>query len=151
MLSEAVTGNFSALLSILADRDRREGPVRAFIEDRLEMFGSRTGPIIAVSALRTIPEFLNGRKTAQTVVEFRGEKGSFYISLFWDGEKNIGFSPMMPPQKIHIPFLQISELRFAGYHLSAGQVLTLDFVRKNGRITSLLFSSKAGGISAGKK
>ena len=150
-LSAAAEGNFSPLFSILADRERRENPVRALFESRLEMSRNRTGPITTVTALRSVPEFLNGRKAAQTVVELRGEKGSLYFGLFWDGEKNIGVSTMMLPSKIRIPFLQVSDMGFAGYHLSAGQVLTLDFVRKNGRITGLLFSSKAGEISAEKK
>jgi CubicO group peptidase (beta-lactamase class C family) len=149
--SAVAKGDFSSLISILADRERRENQVRALIEGRLEMNRPRTGPITTVTALRTVPVSLNGRRAAQTTVELRGEKGSLYFGLFWEGEKNTGISSMMPPTKIQIPFLPVSETAFAGYHLSAGQVLTLNFVRKNKRMVGFLLSSAAGEISAGKK
>jgi CubicO group peptidase (beta-lactamase class C family) len=151
IFAAVLEGDFSPFNSVLARRERREGPVRRLIEDRLDLYLPRTGPITKVQTVRTVPVTMDGRGAAESVVELKGEKGSIYFGLLWDGEKNIGLMPMMSPQSISIPFLPVSELEFCGYHLAAGHVLTLDFVRKKGRIVGLLLSSDGEEINAGKK
>ena len=151
IFSEALEGNFEPFFENMANREDRAGPVKDLIRERLEMSRPRTGDIEEVKALRTIPEFFRGKKTAFTSVELKGREGSLFFGLIWEGDKNIGVRTMMAPSSVRIPFLPVTDMEFAGYHLAAGKVLTLHFVRKNERIAGILLSSGAGEISAGKK
>lgn len=83
----ALKGNYEPFGNILMNKERRLKPVRELIEMRLRMYKPRTGDIKTASSRGTLPTTFDGKKAAVTYVELKGEKGSLYFMLYWQGKK----------------------------------------------------------------
>ena len=148
MFKSALAGDFDPLFKTLHNREPRQQPVKELIEMRLQRYQNRTGAIQNVFARLTLPSDLDGREAAQTIVELKGEKGSFYFGLFWKDNKNIGIAPAMGVPNLSIPFLPVSSGQFAGYHLELGQGFQVRFQETEGKVVSLSVKTAEGPVVA---
>lgn len=147
----ALDGDFKPFEDVLHDKEERAGPVRRFIEMRINRYKERTGAIKKVVAIATVPSFLRGEKLALTYVQLKGEKGSIFFGLYWRGQKNIGVSPVMSVPDLSVPFMSISGNEFAGYHLDMAVNMRLSFnIDDKGFVTGLTVHGPRGDVSAFK-
>jgi CubicO group peptidase (beta-lactamase class C family) len=152
VFAAVLAGDYEPLYDVLHDRQRRARPVRDLIEMRLERYAPRTGKVASVKAHLTMPAELNGIEAAQTFVELQGEKGSIFFGLFWKDGSNIGIAPVMGPPRLDIPFLPLSGMAFAGYHLELAKAFEVAFRKgEDGRVSEMVFSSAGGDIKAARR
>jgi CubicO group peptidase (beta-lactamase class C family) len=148
VFKSAAAGDYEPLFATLAARERREGPVKDLVDMRMQRYHGRTGDIVDVLAPLTILSNLDGREAAMTIVELKGEKGSFYFSFYWKDGKNIGIAPSMGVPNLTIPFSWVSGHEFAGYHLEMEKSFRVSFQETEGRITGLSVSTAEGALTA---
>ncbi len=123
----AIRGDFEEFGKVLSARERRMAPVRELIQMRLERYKQRTGKILEAKSRLTLPSEFDGQKSAMTIIELKGEKGSIYFALYWQDMKNIGVAPSMGVPDLTFPFLPLSETGFAGYHLDMARNFRMSF------------------------
>ncbi len=148
VFKSVLADDYEPLFKTLYNRERREQPVKDLIKLRLERYQNRTGAIKDVFARLTLSADLDGREAVQTIVELKGEKGSFYFGLFWKNNKNIGIAPAMGVPNLSIPFLPVTADRFAGYHLEFGKSFQVNFQESGGKIKALSIEKAEGPLIA---
>jgi hypothetical protein len=123
--------------------------VRQLITMRLERYAKRTGEIKEVIARVTLPAEFGEKETAQTFVQFKGEMGSIFFSLFWQDMKNVGVAPEMGVPDLSVPYHLLDGSDFAGYHLDMARNFKMSFTADDkGSVTGLIFQSGSEKISA---
>jgi len=144
----ALNADYEPFGNILMNKERRLKPVRDLIEMRLRMYKPRTGDIESARSKGTLPTTFDGEKAAVTYVELKGEKGSIFFMLYWQGKKNVGVAPTPPPGKMAIPFIPSSETEFSGYRIDTAINTKLGFkMDDKGSITGLMVPGKENFIA----
>ncbi|HUV30535.1 MAG TPA: serine hydrolase domain-containing protein [Acidobacteriota bacterium] len=139
-----IQGDYEPFKQASMRPQERVGSVRQLVDGRLAAYRDRIGAITDVVAVGTFPSGYEAN-AAETVVELRGEKESIYFLMVWREGKNIGVAPAMPSPPLEIPFLPMSETRFAGYHLGMAENLEVDFdLDQSGAATAM----RIGGLAA---
>lgn len=151
VFTSVLKGDFGPFEDLLLNREERAEPVREFIEMSLKRGRERTGEIKEAVALGTLPSVLRGEEAALTYVELRGERGSLYFGLYWNGGLNAGIRPVMFRPDFSIPFLSVSENFFAGYSIEMAQNFRVSFsTGDKGFINGLTIHTQAGDVRADK-
>jgi CubicO group peptidase (beta-lactamase class C family) len=150
IFQSALKGDYEPLREVLADKEKRFDRVRQLVENRIKNSQKETGPIMEVMILGTMPSsFEEG--AVETRVELKGERGSIYFRLIWQGDENIGVGPVMSARQVSIPCLRLTLTDFAGYHLGMAKDLRISFNLDNdGSVTGLTIRNKDESIEANK-
>ncbi len=126
VLQAAVRGDFGPLGGVMENRKKRMEGVRGLIEGRIREEKERIGEIRSVAAISTLPSpFDDG--AVETCMELKGDRGSFYLRLIWQGERNVGIGPMEGARRVEFRFLPVSSTEFAGYDLILGKDVRISF------------------------
>jgi len=149
VLNPVLSGDYDKLAEVLSNRKRRLTPVRQLITMRLDRYAKRTGEIKEVIARVTLPAEFRDKKAAQTFVQFKGEKGSLYFSLFWQDMTNVGIAPEEGVPDLSVPFLPLDGPEYAGYHLDMTRNFRIAFqFDDKGAVTGLIIPSGSEKIRA---
>jgi hypothetical protein len=139
VFNAAIKGDYEPFGNVLANKEKRMKPVRELIEMRLRMYKKRTGEIKNVKSLGTLLSTFDGKKASMTYVELKGEKGSMFFELYWQGKKNVGVGPIPPPGEMALMFLPVSETEFAGYRIDSAVNAKIGFkTDKGGSVIGLV-------------
>lgn len=148
----ALKGDYEPFGNVLANKERRLKPVQELIEMRLRMYKPRTGDIESVKSRGTLPTTFDGEKASVTHVELKGEKGSIFFMLYWQGKKNVGVGPTPPPGEMAIPFMPVSGTEFAGYRIDSAIGTKIGFKMDNkGSIVGLVVPGKESFVALREK
>jgi CubicO group peptidase (beta-lactamase class C family) len=112
-------GDYGPIGNVLMNKNQRLPRVKELIEMRLNMYEPRTGKIKSVRSIGTLPTTFDGEKAAVTYIQLKGEKGSLFFELYWEGNKNVGVGPTPPPGEMALRFLPLSETEFSGYRIDS--------------------------------
>ncbi|MFC2165037.1 serine hydrolase domain-containing protein [Acidobacteriota bacterium] len=149
VLNPVLKGDYDKLAEVLSNKKRRLSPVCQLISMRLEQDAKRTGEINKVIARVTLPAEFRENLAAQTFVQFKGEKGSIYFSLFWQDMINVGIAPEEGVPDLSVPFQPLDGSVFAGYHLDMARNFKISFlIDEKGSVTGLIIPSGSEKIKA---
>jgi hypothetical protein len=151
VLNPTLAGDYVKLANVLENRERRINAVRQLITMRLERYAKRTGEVKKVLARVTLPTGFSEGEPTQTFVQFKGEKGSIFFSLFWHDTKNVGVAPEEGMPELSVPFQFLDGSDFAGYHLDMARNFRISFeVDDRNTVTGLIIPAGAEKIRAKK-
>ncbi|MBN1273553.1 MAG: serine hydrolase [Candidatus Aminicenantes bacterium] len=143
VFEKVLEGNYEPLSKVLHEREKRFKRVKDLIEMRMKMVMERTGELKEIVSRGSLPTDFDGQKAVKTYIEFKGERGGFFLVLYWQGKKNVGVGPTPPPGEMSIPFMPLSETDFAGYRIDSGINTRLIFERDDkGNVSGLKFPGK---------
>ncbi len=149
VLNPILSGDYDKFAAVLSNRKRRLTPVRQLIAMRLERHAQRTGDITEVIARVTLPSEFREKKAAQTFVQFKGNKGSIYFSLFWQDMINVGIAPEDDVPDLSSSFQPLGGSKFAGYHLDMARNFRISFLSDaKGIVTGLIIPAGLEKIKA---
>jgi len=144
VFSAALRGEYEPLRAVLAYPDRRFDRVKELIQTQIADNKQRTGAITSIEIYSTVPSPIQPG-AFETVVQFKGENGDFYLRYFSRDGKNIGMGELpivRPPARTIQPF---NGGDFVGYDLRSGQIVTIAFsADEHGTETALIFRQSGG-------
>ena len=151
VFKSALSGDFEEIGKVLYDRNRMLGFFREDFKMILERHKKRLGKIEGAFFKVTLPFDLAEKKSYQTFVELKGERGSLYFDLIWRDSKIVGLGVDMRASDLSVPFLALTSagIEFAGYHLDMARNFELNFLSTDeGQITGLEIPNEEGSIEA---
>ena len=153
IMEAALQGDYSPFAEVSRDKERRIPRLRDFIERRVQEARERTGQILKVEPLYTVPSAMEEGAT-ETVLRLKGEKGNIFFRMIWRDGINIGLGPieiiLLPISFTLLP-LAPEGTEFAGYDLAQGCSFRVLFtVGPQGSATGITIRGKIKKIE-GKK
>ena len=148
VLQAALKGDLKPLSKVMENKEKRLEGVRTLLQRRLREEGDRIGNIRDVQTMTTMPSAYEDGGV-EVCVEVKGERGSFFFRLIWQGEKNIGIGPMEAARRVEFLFFPLSSTYFAGYDLGIGQDVRLRFDSgSDSAVAGLTVEGKGKGVRA---
>ncbi len=151
VFKSALLGDFEEIGKVLYDRNRMLGFFREDFKMILKRHRKRLGKIEGAFFKVTLPFDLAEKKSYQTFVELKGERGSLYFDLIWRDSKIVGLGVDMRASDLSVPFLALTSagIEFAGYHLDMARNFELNFLSTDeGQITGLEIPNEEGSVEA---
>jgi CubicO group peptidase (beta-lactamase class C family) len=153
IIEAALQGNYNPFAEVSRDKEKRIPRLQDFIERRVQAARERTGQILKVEPLYTVPSGME-QGAIETVVRLKGEKGNIFFRMIWRDGINIGLGPMeMIILPISFTLLPIAPegTEFAGYDLAQGQGFRVRFtVGPRGSATGMTIQGKIKKIEVKK-
>jgi CubicO group peptidase (beta-lactamase class C family) len=150
IFKSALKGDYEPFKEVLDNRKKRFDRVRRLVENGIRNSKEEIGPIREVIIPVTLPSSLV-EGAVETMVELKGERGSIFFKLIWQGHEIVGVDPAVSAHAISLPFLPLMSNNFAGYHLGMAKGMRITFnLDNNGTVTSMTIRNTDENIEAYK-